>query len=85
MACTYVSLSTRKFPNPSRSVFSAGASLGGPLGGLLNDQFGWYAYSPNNSRMVYDGLTVSDQEDSVPFPGKSRRTLRAQAQALIRN
>ena len=28
-------------PNPFPSLFGAGAGLGGPLGGWLNDQFGW--------------------------------------------
>ena len=59
-------LYTRTF-NPFSSVWSAGAGLGGPLGGWLNDQFGWYDHFPNDTS---NNDLIFRQEDSIPISGR---------------
>lgn len=36
------------------SLFGLGAGLGGPLGGWMNDTWGWYAFALNGLRLTHD-------------------------------
>lgn len=48
----WVTSSLCTVPNSFPSLFGAGAGLGGPVGGWLNDQFGWYVCFPGDPRTI---------------------------------